>query len=98
MSNRTLIQGTIEYLDVVVTADVELTGDVDLSFDHGATWTAATWQGTAATTRTARILLDTTATDDDDALIWPKRSYPVWARLADTPEVPVISAGSLRVV
>jgi hypothetical protein len=98
MSNRVIIQGTIEYLDVVVTADENLAGTVELSFDQGTTWTAAAWLGTAATTRTARLLLDTTATTGTPpVLVWPEGNYPVWVRLTDTPEIPIVSAGSLRV-
>lgn len=98
MSNRSIIQGTIEYIDVTVTADVNLSGTVEVSFDKGATWTAATWQGSAATTRTARLLVDTTDVDDDDVLVWARDAYPVWVRLTDTPEVPIVNAGSLRVI
>jgi hypothetical protein len=98
MSNRAIIQGTIEYLDVTVTADVNLTGVVELSFDQGTTWTAAAWLGTAATTRTARLLLDTTATTGTPPVpLWPEGNYPVWVRLTDAPEIPIVSAGSLRV-
>lgn len=97
MSSRTFIQGSVEYLDVSVTADVNLTGTVELSFDQGATWTEAAWQGSAGLTRTARLLVDTNETDDDDEPVWRTTNYPVWVRLTDAPEIPIISAGSLRV-
>lgn len=90
MSTRTFIQGSIEYLDVVVTADVNLTGAVEFSLDRGTAWVTAVWIGSAGLVRTARYLLDTTAMDRGS-------SYPVWVRLADTPEVPVVSAGSIRI-
>lgn len=89
MTNRTLIQGTIEYLDVTVTADITLDGDVEVSLDRGLTWTAAAWIGDADTTRTARLLLETAAMDKDQ--------YSVWVKLTDLPEIPIISAGSLLV-
>lgn len=86
---RTFIQGTIEYLDVTVTADVNLTNDVDFSLDVGETWVAAEWIGSAALSRTARYLLDTTEMARD--------VHTVLVRLADTPETPIVSAGSIRI-
>lgn len=90
MTNRTLVQGTVEYLDVTLTADVNLTGTVEFSLDRGATWLTAAWIGSAGTTRTARYLL-TTAT-------LHKTNYAVWVRLSDSPEVPILAAGSLLVI
>jgi hypothetical protein len=87
--SREFIQGSVEYLDVSVTADVNLTGTVQFSLDRGATWDAATWQGSAATTRTARLLLDTSELDQS--------GYPVWVKLSDTPETPIVSAGTIAV-
>lgn len=82
-----LVRGTIEYLDVVLTADVVLTGTVEISFDR-ETWTAASWQGDPATTRTARILLDTTNLTG--------QGYTVFVRLTDNAEIPIIDAGALQ--
>lgn len=88
--DRTMVQGSIEYLDVPVTADVELTMDVELSLDRGTTWTAAAWTGDAGTTRTARLLLDSTGL--------ARTRHPVWVRFTDLPEVPIILAGFLKVI
>lgn len=90
MTDRIIVRGSLEYLNVPVTADVELTMDVEISLDRGATWTAATWIGDAGTTRTARLLLDSTGLD--------RSRHPVWVRFTDLPEVPIILAGFLKVI
>lgn len=89
MIDRSFVQGTVEYLDIVVSADVSLTGTVEFSLDRGETWIEATWTGSAGLTRTARYLLDTSAVDKD--------VYDVRVRLADTPEQPVIEAGLIEI-
>lgn len=93
MTNRTLIQGTIEYLDVEVVADANLTGVVEFSFDDTATWEAAAWIGSVGTTRTARLLVDTTELDGLE-LVWARGNYEVWVRLTDAPEVAIVQASS----
>lgn len=86
MTDHTLVRGTKEYLDVTVSADIELDGTVEFSFDR-TTWVAAAWQGDEATTRTARYLLDT---EDME-----RSSYPVYVRFTDVPEIPILRAGTL---
>lgn len=87
------IQGSKDYLvlPVVDTTNIVLADDlpVEVSIDKGTTWLTAGWVGAAATTRSARILLDTTD--------MTKGVYAVWLRLADTPTRPIVVAGSFRV-
>ncbi len=85
-------EGSVEYLNVDITADVTLDTQpvsvaVSRSTPTGTDWQAAEWAGTAGTTRTARVLY----TADTPGL------YAVWARITDNPETPIIRAGTLSV-
>lgn len=90
---REFIKGDEDYLVVPITdtTGIDLEDDlpVEISIDHGATWQAAEWTGTAGVKRSARILLATSE--------MTKGSYPVWARLTDTPTRPIVPAGNFRV-
>jgi hypothetical protein len=87
----TLQTGTVEYLSVSVTADVTLdTQPVEFSFDR-STWHAATWLGTAGTTRSAQVLLDETNLPSVG-------NWPVFVRVTDSPEIPVMLAGGIKVL
>lgn len=102
MSNEPVYpRGTVEYVKAVVTADVTLTDSmtVELSLSTGNNnigythnWLTGAWDGTEATTRTARtgsaVTFDST---------YPKGSYTLFVRLTDNPEVPLINAGQVRV-
>lgn len=92
MRNRRFIKPTKEYLEVDVTASVPLGDSVTVAFslDRGATWLSAAWVGTEGLQRTAAHLLDTAGIGEDD--------YPVWVKLTDSPEVPIIKAGTISVV
>lgn len=82
--------GSVEYVSVTVTADVTLdTQPVAISLDHGTTWLTAGWQGSAGTTRSARTASPVTFTERDN--------LPVHVRVTDTPEIPIIRAGTLNV-
>lgn len=85
---RTILRGSVEYLDVSITADVELaTQPVRISFDR-VTWVECEWQGEPGTTRTASVL-------GTDANL-PDRSSEVFVQVTDNPEAPIISAGILH--
>lgn len=87
---RTLQTGTVELLSVSVTADVTLDAQpVEISFDR-STWLSATWIGTAGTTRSAQVLLDATNLPSVG-------NWPVFVRVTDDPEIPVMLAGGIRV-
>ena len=87
------VAGSEEYLTVTVTADVTLDAQpVALSIDHGATWLPATWQGEPGTTRKVRTDEPVTFTRPS-----PYRPTSVLVRVTDTPEVPLIAAGSFDV-
>jgi hypothetical protein len=80
----------VEYLTVTVTADVTLdTQPVDISFDRQV-WVTAAWQGSSGTTRDARALID--GTNVPAPGVWP-----VYVRITDSPETPVVYAGSVTV-
>lgn len=84
---RTIYKGSVEYLSVTVTADVTLDAQpVAISFDR-TTWVACTWQGTAGLTRTASVLAN-------DANL-PATNSPVFVKVTDSPEVPIVNAGTL---
>lgn len=90
MTNPPLIEGTIEYLNVEVNCDVTLDAQpVAFSLDKGVTWLTATWVGDPGTTRTAQILLDGTL---------PPKTYHVYVKVTDTPEIPVVNAGTFGIV
>ena len=89
IARRVMYRGTIEYLEVTVTADVQLTGQpVYFSFDQ-VTWTAGEWDGEPGLTRTARILLG------EDVPLPTKSSVAVYLKVTDSPEVPIMNAGIL---
>lgn len=89
-STRVLYVGTVEYLDLVVTADVDLDQDVEITFDR-ETWIPAAWAGDVGTTRTAQVLLG-------DAVPLPaKGAHKVYLRFTDNPEIPVVLAGTVVV-
>lgn len=87
---RVVYRGTVEYVSAVVTADDVILNDqpVEMSFDDRETWKTAEWVGTPGSTRSCRVL----ANDDD---IPRRRETPVFVRITDNPEVPVILAGTL---
>jgi hypothetical protein len=84
--------GSVEYLYADVTADRELDSQpVEMAVDTNpasADWAEATWVGDPGLTRSCRILLDGTLAAG---------KYSVYVRITDTPEVPVVKAGVLRV-
>lgn len=87
---RTLHRGTVEYLEALVTCDMELdTQPVAFSFDR-ETWHTAEWIGSAGLIRTARLLVG-------DMVPLPTRSGPLYVRITNTPEIPIIWAGTLRI-
>lgn len=87
-----------EYVEATITSDVTLnTQPVEFAILTSApvdatTWTAGAWVGSAATTRVARILVG----PDAGALDPGVGRYRVYVRVDDTPEKPVIDAGSLH--
>lgn len=91
-SDISVASTSIEYLYVDVSTDVTL--DVQpVAVGIGTTvedvtWHDATWQGEAGTDRSARILLDGTLEPG---------VYRVFVRITDSPEIPVVKAGVLRV-
>lgn len=87
---RTFYTGTVEYLEVTVSADFQLAGQpVALSFDR-RTWIPAEWQGAPGESRAARILLDKDTLPD-------RGEWTVFVRITDNPEIPVFPAGSIRI-
>ena len=94
MSTATYLDGSVEYLTVTVTADIELTDQpVEISVDRGATWLPAVWTGDPGTTRKARTAEPYTFDRGDKRLV----SHSVWVRITDNPEAPIVSAGSFQI-
>jgi hypothetical protein len=90
MSQRTIIRGSTEYLDITVRCDFTLGSQtVEFSWDK-TTWYAAAWIGTAGLTRTARLLLTSGNTPAGTGT-------DVYVRVTDSPEVPILWAGRLNV-
>lgn len=91
------IDGSVEYLTVTVTADVELVDQpIEISIDRGETWLPAVWQGDPGTTRKARTVAPV-AFDAPPASNMRPSSHTVWVRVTDNPEVPIVSAGSFQI-
>ncbi len=89
---------SIEYVRVPVTASVVLdTQVVEMALTASTsagqapavptTWQAATWVGTAGTTRSARLLIGPLAAG----------TYDVWIKFTDSPEAPARVAGKVTV-
>lgn len=91
MSQRTIIRGSTEYLDITVRCDFTLSAQpVAFSFDEGATWLTAAWIGTAGLTRTARLLIDDTNAPSGTGA-------KVYVKITDSTEIPILDAGRLNV-
>lgn len=94
MSTRIVYHGGDVYIEASITADEELDAQtVSLSFDDGATYVAASWQGAAATTRTAR----TAATVDITTTFPTKGIYPCLAKVSSGVETEIIQCGAIDV-
>jgi hypothetical protein len=88
----TFNQGSIEYVAASVTSDVTLDAQtVTMSVDSGATWVAAEWVGDVGTTRQVR-----TSSPVTFATVIRREVY-VLVKIVDTPEIPVVTAGSYTV-
>lgn len=77
-----------EYASFPVTGLPATVGNLDVTFNDGATWTACTWVGTGAD-RTAKVLVagpDATANPAGTAVLTVGRNYPK-TRLVDNPEI-----------
>lgn len=99
MADRIMYVGTVEYLSIPLTPSPDVAEEDWVTFDQQAvaisfdaeTWLAATWVGAAGTSRTCQVLMG-----DSNAL--PSRgSWPVYVRVTDTPEIPIVRAGSLEI-
>jgi hypothetical protein len=90
-AERTILRGSTEYLKVELTADVTLDAQaVEFSLDDQATWLPAEAVGSTGTTRVYRHLL--TPEEQPGGF-----TVEVLVRITDTPEVPVINAGTLTI-
>lgn len=88
-----LVRGTLMYLSVTVTSSEELDDQaVEMSFDR-SNWFTANWQGDPGTTRVVRALVG-----GDDAPLPFFTPATVFVRITDSPEVPIIEAGTVQIV
>lgn len=98
MTDIKIPQTSKEYVSATVTADVTLNAQtVEIAIRAGTeaafTWLPAQWLGSAGTTRQCR----TTNPVDFTAVAYPKTPYEVYVRVTDTPEIPLLHAGTLTV-
>lgn len=83
--------GSIEYVAATVTSDVTLDAQpVTMSVDSGVTWLPAEWVGDPGTTRQVRTASPVTFDT-------PSGGRHVLVKIVDTPEIPVVFAGSYGV-
>jgi hypothetical protein len=94
----TIPRGSVEYVKARVTADVTLDDTVGVAISllpsgtSTHTWLAGEWTGTADTQRVART---SSAVTFDTA--YPGSTYSVYVKLTDSPESPILAAGTLKV-
>jgi hypothetical protein len=90
-------QGSKEYVSATVTADVTLSAQtVEVAIRAGTqaafVWLPAQWVGTSGTIRQCRT------TSPVDFTAYPKTAHEVYVRVTDSPEIPVLHAGTLTVI
>lgn len=90
---------SVEYVKATVTADVTLDATVTVAIAITApggtpSWLAAEWTGDESTTRTAR----TTSAVTFSTANYPLSGYIVRVKLTDSPETPIVNAGSLTII
>lgn len=91
---------TTEYVYVPVTADVSLNAQpveiaiIPVTQEEPAEedWYTAAWAGAAGLTRSAKLLVG-----PDETVTLVDGKYTIWARVTDTPKVPVLKSGLLIV-
>lgn len=87
---RHVYRGSVEFLTVTVTSSVPLDAQpVAISFG-GDTWLEAAWIGTVGKQRKAQTLIS-------NATLPPAGTYPLYVRITDSPEVPIVPAGTVVV-
>jgi hypothetical protein len=84
--------GTTEYVIASVTSDLVLSNQV-VAIVIEETVHPATWLGTEGTTRSCRTTSPITFTEPT----WVDDLYEMQVRITDTPEVPLVPAGYIRV-
>lgn len=90
---RILYSGTVQYLRANLTAnDVLDAQPVEFSLDR-TTWYAGLWAGDPGTTRTAEILLG----GPDFPTPQAGRTYEIFVRITDNPEIPIMSVGLVQI-
>lgn len=95
MSNDPYPRGTEEFITATAVADRTLAAQtVEIAISRGDThvWLPAEWIGDPATTRKARTV-DTVVFGDD----YPRSTYEVFVRVSDSPEVPIMRAGVIKI-
>ena len=96
MTTLTLQRETLEQLEVTITTDVTITGDV-VEFAVSSTtgrpvvWVAGSWHPTKA-----GVALTPTIGAAGALAVTPGR-WLLWCRITDTPEHPVLSCGAILV-
>jgi hypothetical protein len=102
VSARRIPSGSVEFLSVWVDTDGVATlssQPVAIALtplrsdpDDDTTWRGASWAGSAATARSAAILIGPGTSHEIDA-----GKYEVWVKVTDNPETPIVHAGRLTI-
>lgn len=91
-------RGSVEYVKARVTADITLDDTVGVAISLSVagvhTWLPAEWTGDEGTTRYARTSSAVTFSTGN----YPLGAYPVFVKLTDAPEVPLMPAGRIKIV
>jgi hypothetical protein len=100
----TMLVGTREYLVRTIVATADLSAQtIAFSFDRGTTYYPATWDAAPSVVSTEKVNgVDTTYYSrkakvllGDTVPLPALGEHPVWIKITDTPEIPIIPAGSL---
>ena len=107
---RTIVhtRDSVEYVKATVTADVDLDMTVALAITApgaSAVWLPGTWLGTSVETvdpttgnstfvRSVRTTTEVTFSTAN----YPLSGYTVRVKLTDSPETPIVNAGSLTII
>jgi hypothetical protein len=96
-STETYPRDSEDYVAFQIKGSVDLDMDVEVSLRAGGpdtrVWMPATWVGAVATTRDARSTVPLVFSVEN----YPAAAYIVEARVADSPENPIIELGTLYI-
>lgn len=92
MTSIVIPQGSKEFVKALMTSDRTLDTQTPEMRIYPGDWVPADWQGAAGTTREVR-----TSSAIDFAGFAKGIGHTVWVRFTDSPEVPIIDVGEIRI-